>query len=131
MLYQFPGKVENAQGMHQSLRNGAGVIVFGSGNCGALVLAALKKANIKVIGLADNNESRWNQTYLNFKVMAPDQLLNWNKNTPVLVASDLNFPFIKRQLRNLGLTNILDCDFILSELDLDISECEVTCQKKK
>ena len=44
MLYKSPFKVENPSKIYNKLQNGSGVIVFGTGNMGNIVLAALKKA---------------------------------------------------------------------------------------
>ena len=79
---------------------------------GNIVLAALKKADIKVIKLVDNNKSRWGKNYNGFEVIPPKDLKETNNEIPVLVASDLTHPYIHRQLRDLEITNIYDCDFI-------------------
>ena len=89
-----------------------GVVVFGTGNCGALVLSGLKRANINVICLSDNNKSRWGKTINGYKVVPPEELKSTKNQTPILIASDLSFPYMRRQLKDLGLTNVHDCDFI-------------------
>ena len=48
MLYQFSENIEGVEETFKSLQKENGVIVFGTGNCGALVIAALKKAHIKI-----------------------------------------------------------------------------------
>ena len=131
MIYNSPFKVEKVNEVFDQLSKTEGVIVFGTGNCGSLVLAALKKANINIICLADNNKSRWGKIYNGHKVVSPEELKSTNNQTPILIASDLNFPYMRRQLRDLGLTNVFDCDFIFSKLDLNLKECNVTWSETK
>ena len=71
MLYKSPFKVTNVEKTYNDLKKGNGVIVFGTGNLGNIVLAALKKADIKVIKLVDNNKSRWGKNYNGFEVIPP------------------------------------------------------------
>ncbi|MAI02489.1 MAG: hypothetical protein CMP40_01505 [Rickettsiales bacterium] len=131
MLYKSPFKVENTENIYSKLRNSNGVMVFGTGNLGNIVLAALKKAEIKVIKLVDNNKSRWGKIYNGFEVIAPKDLKKTNNEVPVLVASDLTHPYIHRQLRDLKITNVYDCDFIFSELNLTLEECNIYWSKEK
>ena len=131
MLYQFSENIEGVEETFKSLQKENGVIVFGTGNCGALVIAALKKAHIKIIALADNNDARWGENYYGFEVLPPSNWQTFDKSIPVIVASDLNFPYIKRQLKSLGFSKILDCDFIFAKLDLELSECDVNWSKEK
>ena len=49
------------------------VIVFGTGNCGAIVQAALKEKNIKIHCLVDNNKHKWG------KIIQGDQIINPKK----------------------------------------------------
>ena len=131
MIYTSPFKVEKANEVFDELSKTEGVIVFGTGNCGSLVLAALNKANINIVCLTDNNKSRWGEMYNGHKVVSPEELKSTNNKTPILIASDLNFPYMRRQLRDLGLTNVYDCDFIFAKLDLDLKECNVTWSETK
>ena len=63
--------------------------------------------------------------------ISPKELVNTNNKTPILVASDLTFPYIHRQLKELSVTNVHDCDFIFAELDLELEECNVNWSKVK
>ena len=85
MIYNSPFKVEKANEVFEKLSKTEGVIVFGTGNCGLLVLAALKKANVKIICLADNNKSRWGTVYNDHKVVSPEELKSTNNQTPILI----------------------------------------------
>jgi len=131
MLYKSPFKIDNAEKVYKNLKNTKGVIVYGTGNLGNIVLAALKKANINIICLTDNNKSKWGKTYNGHKIIPPKDLKNTNNEIPILVASDLTFPYIHRQLRDMKITNVLDCDFIFSELNLTLEECNVYWSKEK
>ena len=131
MIYISPFKVNNAQEVLNKLSKTEGVIVFGTGNCGALVLSGLKKANIKVICLTDNNKSRWGKIIKGYKVVPPEELKSTKNQTPILIASDLSFPYMRRQLKDLGLTNVYDCDFIFSRLEVDLKESNVIWSETK
>ena len=131
MIYISPFKVNNAQEVLNKLSKTEGVIVFGTGNCGALVLSGLKKANIKVICLTDNNKSRWGKIIKGYKVVPPEELKSTKNQTPILIASDLSFPYMRRQLKDLGLTNVYDCDFIFSRLEVDLKESNVSWSETK
>ena len=126
MIYISPFKVDNVEETIDKLSKSVGVIVFGTGNFGLLVLAALKKANIDVICLSDNNKSRWGKIVNGYKIIPPKELKSTKNKTPILIASNLNFPYMRRQLRDLGLINVYDCNFIFSKLDLDLNKCNVT-----
>ena len=43
MIYKSPIKINNSEQIFEKITNGNGVIIFGTGNYGMLVLAALKK----------------------------------------------------------------------------------------
>ena len=92
MIYNSPFKIDNVQETFDNLSKSEGVIVFGTGNCGILVLESLKKKNINVICLSDNNKTRWGQFKNGYKVVSPEDLKSTNNKTPILIASDLSFP---------------------------------------
>jgi len=131
MIYISPFKVSDAQKVYNKLYESNGVIVFGTGNTGAVVLGALKKAGISVVCLSDNNKHRWGKIINGHKVVPPKDLKSTKNLTPILIAVDLNFPYIRRQLKDLGLTNVYDCDFIFSKLDLDLNQCNLTWSETK
>ena len=131
MIYTSPFKVDNVEKTLTELSSCDGVIVFGTGNTGAVVLAALKKAGFSVICLSDNNKHRWGKIINGHKVLPPQELKPTRNQTPIIIAVDLNFPYIRKQLKDLGLTNVYDCDFIFSKLDLDLNECNLTWSETK
>ena len=54
--------------------------------------------------------------------MPPKELKKTNNKTPIILASDLTFPYMNRQLKEMGLTNVFDADFLLEKLDLEIDD---------
>ena len=51
-----------------------GVVVFGTGNLGALCLHALKQKNIKTVCFVDNNISNWENKFNDIDVISPEKL---------------------------------------------------------
>ena len=94
MIYKSPYKVDNVRKTFETLSNQEGVIIFGTGNCGAIVQAALKKAKIKILGLSDNNKHRWGKIIDQDRVLSPKELVSTNNKIPVIIAVDLNFPYM-------------------------------------
>ena len=124
MIYVSPYKTDDPQIVYNQLSKEDGVIVFGTGNCGAIAQLALKEANINVIALSDNNMHRWGTKIDGVEVIPPEKIKSDYGKLPVLIAVDLNFPYIRKQLNGLGITNIFDCDFVFSKLDIDLKKCE-------
>jgi len=132
MLYKSPFEFQDPKIIYNKLKNTKGVILFGTGNLGNIVLAALKKAKIKIVCLTDNNKSKWGKLHNGHKVIPPSELININNNEiPILVSSDLTFPYIHRQLKELKISNVYDCDFIFAELDIELEECNTYWSKEK
>ena len=124
MIYKSPYKVNDVEKTFKTLSQVRGVIIFGTGNCGAIVQAALKKAKVNILGLSDNNKHRWGKIIDNDKVLPPKELVSTNNKTPIIIAVDLNFPYIRKQLKEIGLTNVYDSDFVFSKLELDLGACK-------
>ena len=124
MIYVSPYKTDDPQIVYNQLSKEDGVIVFGTGNCGAIAKLALKEANINVIALSDNNMHRWGTKIDGVEVIPPEKIKSDYGKLPVLIAVDLNFPYIRKQLNGLGITNVFDCDFVFSKLDIDLKKCE-------
>ena len=110
MVYNCKVKVSNSRETLNKMSQSPGVIVFGTGNFGIIVLNALKKANIKVIYLSDNNETRWGKIWNGYKVVSPQELKSTNNQIPILIAS-LNFPYMRKQLQELKITNFMTVIF--------------------
>ena len=51
-----------------------GVVVFGTGNLGALCLHALKQKKIKTVCFVDNNISNWEKKFNDIDVISPEKL---------------------------------------------------------
>ena len=124
MIYISPYKTDDPQIVYSQLAKEDGVIIFGTGNCGAIAQLALKEANINVIALSDNNIHRWGTKIDGVEVIPPEKIKSDYGKLPVLIAVDLNFPYIRKQLNGLGITNVFDCDFVFSKLDIDLKKCE-------
>ena len=58
MIYRSPFNIKNPEKTTEQLSNEKGVIVFGTGNFGKIVLYALEKKNIKILYVCDNNSSK-------------------------------------------------------------------------
>ena len=122
MLYNSPFRHVDTKENLQKVKAYNNVIVFGTGNLGNIVIAALKKEGINVLFLTDNNRSKWNTEIHGYKVVPPKELKKTNNETPIILASDLTFPYMHRQLKEMGLTNVFDADFLLEKLDLEIDD---------
>ena len=99
----------------------SGVILFGTGNLGALALHSLKQKNIKLVCFVDNNFSNWNKKFKGCNVISPEKLKLEYNDYPILICS-LNFKYIKRQLKSLGVNNVYDSDFLFSNFNLEGAE---------
>jgi len=125
MIYKSPFQSKNQKQDFERLKKLGEVAIFGTGNVGLIVLNAIKKTEIKIHCFTDNNNNRWGKDIKGYKVISPEELSKNNKETPVLIASDLNFPFMRKQLTEMGFKHIFDSDFIFSELEIDQDECGV------
>ena len=124
MKYISPYKTDDPSLVFNELKSKSGVIIFGTGNCGAIVLEALLNKKIKVLALSDNNIHRWGKKINEIEIIPPEEINNKFKDVPVLIAVDLNFPFIRKQLNELKISEIYDCDFIFSSLEIDLKNCK-------
>ena len=126
MRYTCPLKIDNYSNDIAKLKTFGenGVIIFGTGNFGLLVLQVLYDLNIKVIAFADNNYSRWNTKWNSYKVISPKDLSNdAYKNTPILLAS-LNFPYMFKQLKKYGVEkNVSTCEFLFADTKINLEDC--------
>ena len=59
MIYKSPYKTDDPKITFNKLNKEKGVIIFGTGNCGAITRMALENANVKILALSDNNLHRW------------------------------------------------------------------------
>ena len=117
-IHNYSNKINK---LKQSSRNG--VVIFGTGNFGLLVLQVLFKLDIRVIAFADNNYSRWDTIWNNYKVISPKKLKDDKyKETPILIAS-LNFPYMTKQLKKYNVSkNVLTCEFLFVNTDINLED---------
>ena len=120
MIYKSPYKTDDPKITFNKLNEEKGVIIFGTGNCGAITRMALENANIKILALSDNNLHRWGKKIDGIDIIPPEKIVSNFKNIPVVIAVDLNFPYIRKQLTEIGVKKIFDCDFVFSELEIDL-----------
>ena len=118
----YQKKIPNSLKTLIKVKKYEGVILFGTGNLGKIVLNALNKAKIDVVAIADNNESNWNKEWNGHKVISIDELAKTKNSHPVIIAS-LNFPYMKRQLEDIKITNYFDSDFLFSEFEINLLDC--------
>ena len=124
MIYKSPYKTDDPKITFNILNKEKGVIIFGTGNCGAITRMALENANIKILALSDNNLHRWGKKIDGIDIIPPEKIVSNFKNIPVVIAVDLNFPYIRKQLTEIGVKKIFDCDFVFSELEIDLKKCK-------
>ncbi len=106
------------------------VIVFGTGNFGKIVCTGLEAAGIKVEGFGDNNEKNWGKEFSGYNVFSSEILRKKYNNRNFIIAS-LSHVYIKKQLSKLGINNLFNCDFLFSEISLDLEKCKTSWDTKR
>ena len=70
MIYNTPfKKKEQSDDQYSKLKN-EGVIIFGTGNLGAMCLHSLKQNNINPICFVDNNFSNWDKKFNGYDLIS-------------------------------------------------------------
>lgn len=92
------------------------IIIYGTGNYGALALHALKAHGLAPVRICDSNQANWDREFYGHKVISPLEMKASYPDALVLVAS-LQFRYLDGQLQKRG-HKIMDCDFLFAELDL-------------
>ena len=96
-------------------------ILFGTGNLGKIALNAIKKSNISIAAIADNDESKWGNKWSGYNVINPEHIAKYKDVDSIIIAS-LNFPYMRKQIMEINNSiNIYDFDFLLNNINL--SEC--------
>ena len=96
-------------------------VLFGTGNLGKIALNAIKKSDISIVAIADNDESKWGNKWNGYDVINPKDILKI-KNLDSVVIASLNFPYMRKQILEINNSiNIYDFDFLLNNINL--SEC--------
>tara|TARA_B100000989_G_scaffold34603_1_gene22030 strand:+ start:4090 stop:5313 length:1224 start_codon:yes stop_codon:yes gene_type:complete len=117
MIYNSPFKLKDYSSEKLQEFKEDGVVVFGTGNFGSLVKSALEQYNIKINYFLDNNFNNWGNKFEGIHIMSAKDILKKNPSTNVLIAS-LNFKYLKRQLKELGIKNFYDVDFLFKNFDI-------------
>ena len=122
MKYISPYKVDNINETLEEIKKFDGIIIFGTGNCGSIVQSILKNLNLKILALSDNNKHKWGQVLDGDKIIPPSEISIKYSNSPVIIAVDLNFPYIRKQLSEMKITNIFDSDFVFANINIDLKK---------
>ncbi len=122
MKYISPYKVDNINETLEEIKKSDGIIIFGTGNCGSIVQSILKNLNLKILALSDNNKHKWGQVLDGDKIIPPSEISIKYSNSPVIIAVDLNFPYIRKQLNEMKITNIFDSDFVFANINIDLKK---------
>ena len=122
MKYISPYKVDNINETLEEIKKFDGIIIFGTGNCGSIVQSILKNLNLKILALSDNNKHKWGQVLDGDKIIPPSEISIKYSNSPVIIAVDLNFPYIRKQLNEMKITNIFDSDFVFANINIDLKK---------
>ena len=122
MKYISPYKVDNINETLEEIKKSDGIIIFGTGNCGSIVQSILKNLNLKILALSDNNKHKWGQVLDGDKIIPPSEISIKYSNSPVIIAVDLNFPYIRKQLSEMKITNIFDSDFVFANINIDLKK---------
>lgn len=119
MIYKSEIKVPDSdvEKRIQVLKDSKNIVVFGTGNYGALAHHALKELGIDFDCFCDNNEENWGTEFLGHKVISPDELISGFPEAVVLIAS-LRFKYMAQQLESAPKIRTLNCDFLFGQLDL-------------
>ena len=107
-----------------------GVIVFGTGNFGSLVNAALMSYGIKINHFIDNNLNHWGKDFEGIKILSAKEVADKYAQGHILIAS-LNFKYIRRQLKDLNIKNVFDVDFLFENFDLSKSKTKWSIERCK
>lgn len=117
MIYNSPFEIKKYSPEIINRFQNEGVVVFGTGNFGSLAKSALKQKKINVNFFIDNNFNNCGKNFEGIKVISANELFKQNPQSNVLIAS-LNFKYLKRQLKDLGINNFYDVDFLFDNFDI-------------
>ena len=93
-------------------------VLFGTGNLGKIALNAIKKSDISIVAIADNDESKWGNKWNGYDVINPKDILKI-KNLDSVVIASLNFPYMRKQILEINNSiNVYDFDFLLNNINL-------------
>ena len=117
MIYNSPFNVEKYSPEILNNFQKDGVVVFGTGNFGSLAKSALEQKKININFFIDNNLNNWGKNFEGKEIISAKDLLKRDPSANILIAS-LNFKYLKRQLKDLGINNFYDVDFLFDNFDI-------------
>ena len=94
--------------------NKAPLVLYGSGLIGKLILESLRQKNINVDYFCDRDEAKWNTEIKNIKVISPNQLKDFDKNTNIFVCY-YTFDSIAEFLNEFGFQNLYEGSELLND----------------
>lgn len=84
------------------------VVLFGAAEMGKIYAQEIKKNDIKVLAVCDNDKSKHGKNLSGINIISPKTLAgNFSKETPIIITSIYERE-IKQQLGELGFTNVWD-----------------------
>lgn len=129
MIYHSSIMIDDVDRQLQLLKgHGGPVVIFGTGNYGALALHALNKHGVKVDCFCDNNKANWGSIFCGRRIISPDELLGSFQDAVVLIAH-LQFKYMASQLRGNKGIQVLNCDFLFKDLDLSGVEAPASSER--
>jgi len=117
MIYYSPFNIKDVDFDTLKKFQKDGVAVFGTGNFGSLTKLALNQKQIKVNYFIDNNFNNWGKKFEGIETISAKDILKKNSLPNILIAS-LNFKYIRRQLKDLGIHYFYDVDFLFNNFDI-------------
>ncbi|MCI1715483.1 FkbM family methyltransferase [Clostridium sp.] len=90
------------------LNSNGNVILFGAGGYGRLMFSIFKKLNMKIKYFCDNDINKHGKNIDEIKVISPNELSQFKRDTPIIITSDYNNYFceIYEQLKKMKFDNL-------------------------
>jgi FkbM family methyltransferase len=84
-----------------------GVVIFGCGQLGTFALDGAKRAGLKVLAFADNNQTNWGRRIAGIEVMSPQEAVNRHNDEAFFVVAVYNGTVPRKQLAELNCKRIV------------------------
>lgn len=88
------------------------IIIFGAGIRGKRALEIARHLGVNVSCLSDNDPAKWNGNLNGVPIISPDELERYPDNNPVFIANKFAEAEIKKQLQDMGITDIYNIEDI-------------------
>ena len=117
MLYRSPYQIRDSDQTINEITKCSEIVIYGTGNLGALALHAFNNMGIKVNCYCDDNKNNWGKYYKELKIISPNQLKSEYPNAAIVIAS-MQFNLLSEQVKKLGFSRVYSCDFLFMRVDL-------------